>query len=419
MLRHQYILNLDRAEVQSPIVERIGAVIEAINAEHLLARLDAERGPHGRDDFPNRTLWHCLLVFACLGVRTITEGIRHLELSASLRGLCGICSPGTIPNKHAFYRFERRLSRHLDELEAMFAGLVRKLAKDLTGFGERLATDSTKVHSLANGKKPAADEDASWKKYEHAYTDAKGQPKKSIVKWFGYKVHLLVDAFYELPIAALLSTAKDNDAPHFPELWWKGKANLPELYTRAKSNALDKGYDETAVHKTLWADRVMPVIAIREQTEEENKVLLPESQQVCPNNRPLRFDGFEWGRQALRYDRPQDCPKVHKKGYCELSCTCGQKLVRVKIDDTNLRHLGPVPRHSKKYQRLYNGRSAVERVNERLKERWGLDCVRRRGRYRVSVWAQLALLCMNAFALSMAECGRFSEVRKTVYTISA
>ena len=60
------------------------------------------------------------------------------------------------------------------------------------------------------------------------------------------------------------------------------------------------------------------------------------------------------------------------------------------------------------------GCEAGERVNGRLKKSWGLDCVRRRGLKRVQVWAQLALLCMNAFALSMAQAGRLTEVRKTL-----
>lgn len=96
-----------------------------------------------------------------------------------------------------------------------------------------------------------------------------------------------------------------------------------------------------------------------------------------------------------------------------------QKLVRVKLDEKSLRHLGPVPRDSKKFERLYRGRTAGERVNGRLKKSWGLDCVRRRGLKRVQVWVQLALLCMNAFALSMAQAGYIAEVRRTVHSIAA
>jgi hypothetical protein len=417
MLRRQFTLRLEQAEDTSPILGRIAQVIEALEAERLLSVLGGERGPNGRDDYPNRALWHCLVAFGCLGLRTVPEGLRYLELSESLQRLCGIESRKELPSKHALYRFERRLAGHLDLQAEMFAKLVRRLAEVLPGFGERLATDSTKVHSLANGKKPAADSDASWKKYEHRYTDETGTPKKSVVKWFGYKLHLVVDSVYELPIAALLTTAKDNDAPHFAALWEKAKENLPDLEGRAKSNALDKGYDDGAVHRRLWVDGVVPIIAIRDQTEEENQVLLPENRQRCPDNRPLRFDGYERSREALRYDLPRDCPKECGRGRCEFLGHCGQKLVRVKIEAAMLRHLGPVPRDTKQFKRLYKGRTSAERVNERLKDRWGLDCVRRRGLKRVQVWSHLALLCMNAFAVVMAEAGRMSEVRKTVHSI--
>jgi hypothetical protein len=419
MLRLQYSLRLEEAETCSPICERIAAVIKTLDAERLLHRLDAERGSTGRDDYPNRSLWHCLVAFGCLGVKEATAGLRFLELSAELRQLCGMQSKKDVPSKHAFYRFEKRLLKQLDLLEEMFAALVRQLSVRLPGFGQRLATDSTKVHSLANGKKRSADPDASWKKYEHVFLDEKGIPRQAAVKWFGYKLHLLVDAVYELPIAAFASTARDNDYTHFPTLWDKAKANLPELKHVAKSNALDKGYDETNVHQLLWADGVAPIIPLRNLTEKENQVLLPEHQQVCPRGEALRFDGFESARQALRYDRPASCPKVSGRGYCELSVGCRQNVSRVKIGAETVRHLGPVPRDSKQFQRLYRGRTAVERVNSRLKEHWGLDCVRRRGLGRVKIWAMLSLLCMNAFAATMAEKGFMQEVRKTVYSLAA
>ena len=417
MLQIQYTLKLETAEAESPISEIITAVIEVLNAEKLLACLNGERGLNGRNDYPNRVLWHCLIAFGCLGVSRVTEGLRYLELSAELRSLCGIHSKNDIPTKHAVYRFEKRLVKHLDILQEMFVELVQCLAEKLPGFGERLATDSTKVHSLANGRKPSADEDASWKKYEHTFTGESGKLKKSVVKWFGYKLHLIVDAVYELPLAATFSTARDNDSPHFAKLWKQGKKNLPGLAERAKSNALDKGYDASEVHQTLWHDRVVPLIAIREQTKQENKVLLPENQQLCPDNRPLRFDGFESARNCVRYGLPKTCPRSGDGEYCEFIDDCSQKLQRVKITDEALRHLGPTPRSSKKFARLYKGRTAVERVNGRLKDRWGLDCMRRRGQGRVQMWALLSLLCMNAFAVTMAEQGRLDDVRKTVYSI--
>lgn len=322
-----------------------------------------------------------------------------------------------MPDKHAIYRFEKRLVRYLPLLEEMFPALVGKLRVLLPGFGTRLATDSTKIHSQGSGRKPSVDEDASWKKYVHIYTGEDGKPKKASVKWFGYKLHLIVDAIYELPMAALISTAKDNDAPHFPALWQKAKETVAGLEKIALSNTLDKGYDEEPVHTILWNDRVEPVIPVRNLTQEENKVLLAENQRVCPNALPLRFDGLERSRNALRYDLPKTCPKVGGETYCEMADSCAQKLVRFKLDENNLRHVGPVPQDSKKFRRIYNGRTAVERVNARLKAHDGLDQMRRRGINRVSAWAMLSLLCMNAFAVAMAEAGRTKDIRRTVYSV--
>jgi len=285
---------------------------------------------------------------------------------------------------------------------------------------KRLATDSTKLHSQANGRKESVDGDASWKRYEHTHTDEKGQKRKSSVKWFGYKLHLIVDALYELPIAELVTTARDNDATHDEALWKKAKETLPGLEKIAKSNAKDKGYDEKAVYETSWKDGVAPIIKLKDQTEEENKVLLPENQQVCPRGDALVFDGYETERQAVRFKLPRGCPRATGSGYCEFADTCGQqKVKRVKITEENLRHLGPVVRESKKFERLYRGRTAIERVNSRLKAHDGLDEIRRRGTKRVTVWALIALLCMNAFAVTVATEGRIEEVRKTVWTIAA
>jgi hypothetical protein len=44
--------------------------------------------------------------------------------------------------------------------------------------------------------------------------------------------------------------------------------------------------------------------------------------------------------------------------------------IRCEID---LRRFPPIPRATKQFERLYKGRTAVERVNARLKVFWGAD----------------------------------------------
>jgi Transposase DDE domain len=59
-----------------------------------------------------------------------------------------------------------------------------------------------------------------------------------------------------------------------------------------------------------------------------------------------------------------------------------------------------IPRDSRKWRRLYRGRNAVERVNGRLKEFYGLTPVRTRGLERVQLHVDLTMLALLAAALA-------------------
>ena len=47
-------------------------------------------------------------------------------------------------------------------------------------------------------------------------------------------------------------------------------------------------------------------------------------------------------------------------------------MARIK-SELDLRRFPPIPRMTKQFERLYKGRTAVERVNARLKLYWGAD----------------------------------------------
>ena len=78
-------------------------------------------------------------------------------------------------------------------------------------------------------------------------------------------------------------------------------------------------------------------------------------------------------RQTLKYR----CPAMHEGWPCPMSSICNAgktygKTVRVK-QQIDLRRFPAIPRATKKFERLYEGRTAVERVNGRLKLFWGAD----------------------------------------------
>ena len=59
-------------------------------------------------------------------------------------------------------------------------------------------------------------------------------------------------------------------------------------------------------------------------------------------------------------------------------------------------------------------RTAVERVNSRVKELLGMDNITVRGLLRVTIRSALSILVMLAAAFSMAKEQRFQEVRSLV-----
>ena len=73
-----------------------------------------------------------------------------------------------------------------------------------------------------------------------------------------------------------------------------------------------------------------------------------------------------------------------------------------------------IARESAKFDRLYNRRGAVERVNSRLKDHLLLDDLTVRGKAKVRVHVMGSLLVMLAGAVAMAEGGMLERVRQTV-----
>ena len=122
-----------------------------------------------------------------------------------------------------------------------------------------------------------------------------------------------------------------------------------------------------------------------------------------------------WGRDGnyLKYR----CPHVLGKGICKSLSRCTASsygyVLKLPIKDDPRRH-PPVPRESKKWNRLYRLRSAIERVNGRLKDLLRLRHITVRGIAKVVVRSLLSLLVMGAIAVSMAQRSRLKEVRSLV-----
>jgi len=74
------------------------------------------------------------------------------------------------------------------------------------------------------------------------------------------------------------------------------------------------------------------------------------------------------------------------------------RVVRVK-NHVNWRRFGPMARHTKQWRRLYKARTAVERINGRLKCGLGLGDLTVRGNANVGLQLDLGILVLYGLAL--------------------
>ena len=88
---------------------------------------------------------------------------------------------------------------------------------------------------------------------------------------------------------------------------------------------------------------------------------------------PMAYIGYEPQRKPIKYR----CPARHEGWPCphDAVCNAGKSYGKtVRVDQTiDLRRFPPLPRATKKFERLYKGRTSVERVNGRFKIFWGVD----------------------------------------------
>ncbi len=152
-------------------------------------------------------LWKTYIAMVVLGLPTFTSLIRTLQNNPFIAIACGITSEDGVPTKYAYSRFVGKLSqpKHVVMVKNIMRSLTRSLYEVLPDFGKSVAIDSTDLKAWSNGaKKRVSDPDARWA----VKLDTSGKKKF----YFGYKLHLLADTQYELPIAANVTTGSINDS---------------------------------------------------------------------------------------------------------------------------------------------------------------------------------------------------------------
>jgi hypothetical protein len=411
----------------SPSLRTVKQLLEALPDAKLLDSLRRARGK-GRDDYPIHVLWGVVVLRVALRHITTEAVLGELRRNAGLRALIGIDSERAVPKPWNVSRFEDTLGRepHRTLLKELFDGLIQRLGVAIPALGVDTAGDATALSARRKAAEGAEQEvkeglpQASGGRKE--YTDDDGKVTK-VVEWFGFKLHLIVDIKNEVVLSYEVTDTKAGDGETLPAVLGQARANLPP--GRIKTLAYDKAADGDDVHRELDRAGITPVIQMRGLWKTEPERLLPGHDGTSnvvydelgtiycydkvsdpPVRHPMSYIGHEPGRETLKYR----CPARHEGWECPMSSVCNAgksygKTVRVPRG-VDLRRFPALPRATKKFERMYKGRTAVERVNARLKLFWGVDDGNVKGSRRFVAQVGVVLAVHAAFATLLASAPR-------------
>jgi len=437
-------------------LDRLRLVLSTLPDESLVSYLEQRRG-RGRNDYPIRPIWNAVIAGIVFQHPSAAALLREVRRNGELRQLCGFNPFGgekSAPSDDAMERFLKLLVEHGGMLTDMFHQLIDELKKELPDLGMKTAVDSKAIPSFGN---PVRDEeklknsdgrrdtDADWGKKTYRGETTEGSPWVKVKSWFGYKLHLLVDSLYELPLGYQVTKASTNDNPTLLPLVRECKQRHPDLMARAQECAADKGYDSADNNRDLYDNYgIYPIIDMRKMWKEEKKKSRPlienkadvftydESGQVychCPTERTsqsekrgLVFVGFEKGRDTLKYR----CPAVYYGFECigQQECERNTKVasygrtVRVSLN-RDRRIFTPIARHTYKWQKAYARRTAVERVNSRIDQVLGFEHHNIRGQKKMKVRLSLALVVMLSMAAGRIQMGQYDTLRSLTAPVEA
>ena len=300
---------------KSPLLNELQRVYEVLDDAALIERLKQYRWT-GRPGYSAKALWRSYLAGFVLNLPSTNALIRRLQDDAGLANLCGF---QRLPSRWTFNRFVSRLSRHLNLVEQVLASATAEIREHLHGaFGYMMAVDASVISTHSNpNKKVISDPEASWT--VKAY-DIQGK-----ANWqFGYKLHLVCDADTELPITAIVTTAKVNDTTQLLPLLAKAHS---ELGLTPRYVLADRGYDSDSncmgiVHE--YAAR--PIIKRRKMKRDDLRRRKPWQ----PLRSRFNMNAPQW-KQA--YSHRQSVERVFSrlKGHLSLGQHCRRGLAKVSL----------------------------------------------------------------------------------------
>ena len=269
----------------------------------------------------------------------------------------------------------------------------------------------------------SSDPEASWSVKTKRWEDEQGKQRKETKSTFGYKLFAVSDTTIPGIVSVDVVTGSTSDQTMVNPMVEASMANLGD--SRMETMSMDKGFDSEGTVLESYEKGVAAVVPVRgvpknleNQPREDREVsLVPggnvvydrysgevacyepaPSGQEEPIRRTMTYAGFEAGRDAHKFR----CPLGGSAAtLCSAFATCAAgpsgsqgRQTRVPLE-TDPRRFAPIYPRSKRWTRVYKGRTSVERINSFLKEVLQIERHYLRGRNAIKLRVLLASVTLN------------------------
>ena len=403
---------------RSPHASGYGALRHILELADNPALFDALRAYNrtGRPPYPVEAMWRVVLSKYLLSIRYNTELVQRLRTDPLLRDVCGLGD--RVPSESMVSRFFRRLCAHQDLVDEATRTLISTLARRIDaqskiadeGVGGMIAIDSTDVPTWANPNprknRPITDLDARWG-HKTSTRTKKGEEK---VEWtFGYKVHLICDATFGVPLSYKILPANASDSRQLPGL--VNQLLKEQKWVEPQWLLGDKAYDSNRIWKFLDDQLIDPIILKRE-TYKKGDIYDDKGRPICLGDQPMEYVETDPILGHLFRCPPEGRRLKHQLAfslYCADSCY-------ENPDDPDqpdlLRRVGRVARASQEFKDLYANRQVIERFFGSAKQSRLLATHRYYQRFKIHLHVALAILTYLVTMLNKVLVGRMSELRR-------
>ena len=408
-------------------LERLQKVFDNLPDEKLIKKLKEKR-VKGRNEWPVEAMWNSFIESFIFDHDSVASLLRELNRNIQLRIICGFQPHiySVLTGKKdkygkriresryklaltasAYTNFLNNLKECEDELREMFDTLVKYMYENLNGFGEIIAADGKAIQSYARrisekNSDNIGERDANWCQKNYTTTKPDGEKVVKTKKWFGFRLHLLLDATYELPVDFEVTKASNSEVKETEKLLDNIKEKYPEKLKKCRYFLADKGYDSMGLIEWLTTEETAPVIDIRNMWQGDETKQFKDTNIVYDykgrvyyiidsgEKIELIYKGYDKSRDSQRYGFH---PKYHDK-----------RIFRIPLK-TDPRIFTKVARNSKKWKRLYKKRTSIERVNGRIDRDFQFEKHTIRGLKKMKMFLTVTFIIQLTLAKAKIESG--------------